>query len=684
MNFCTVRAFFVSLSGTLLASWLSMGAAHVSAQPPAPSSFCISVNNDGFIALSWSPPANPDPFLNYEIHRDTGTGSQIIATVGPPTASSYVDFTANANQQNTYFIRSVVNGVTSVPTPSLRNAVLNLNASMLGVPQLSWNSPFTGSVPTGNVSIFRSIAGAPYELFAIMPITATNRNDTLYGQCDEITVAYMVRYDTDVCQMQSTVRQNEFRDNLAPPRPVIETVTVDENDNVITYWNAVNVPDLNFYRVQKIDVIQQQFINIGTIPAGQPTQFTYTEANPNQSTTIGVIAFDQCGNEASFGTAVTTMFLEASYTECDLNVLLSWSPYEGWQQGVQKYVIYASIDGGAPVEIAEMGFQSLFYLAQVEPNRDYCFWVEARAVFTQRPSTTNRACVNTNYPSIAQYNYLSKVSTLSESELLVALYQDPDAQGSTYELFRRRQQGNFLKIASYPQTTANAIEHIDGGLDTRNVRYFYQWRAIDGCGAPISQSNVSSNVVLNVVADNRQLINYLGWNGYEGWDGDVLAYHLYRKVGNEGFELLATLQPWENTYDDPVEQFMNAAGEFCYYIEAVEGNNAYGFSAESQSNTECVSQQPLVWIPNTLVINGAPENRIFKPVMSFVDFDSYRMEIYNRWGEKLFFTTNVEEGWDGHYLGNPVREDMYHYLISFRDGSGKLYVERAALFVLKR
>jgi len=35
------------------------------------------------------------------------------------------------------------------------------------------------------------------------------------------------------------------------------------------------------------------------------------------------------------------------------------------------------------------------------------------------------------------------------------------------------------------------------------------------------------------------------------------------------------------------------------------------------------------------------------------------MVIYDRWGKQLFFTTDINQGWDGSYNGEPVPQGSY-------------------------
>ncbi|MFO7869753.1 MAG: PKD domain-containing protein [Bacteroidales bacterium] len=47
------------------------------------------------------------------------------------------------------------------------------------------------------------------------------------------------------------------------------------------------------------------------------------------------------------------------------------------------------------------------------------------------------------------------------------------------------------------------------------------------------------------------------------------------------------------------------------------------------------------------------------------------LRIYNRWGQMVFMTTNMEKGWDGTFKGEPQKADTYSYTISYINSEGK-------------
>ena len=88
-------------------------------------------------------------------------------------------------------------------------------------------------------------------------------------------------------------------------------------------------------------------------------------------------------------------------------------------------------------------------------------------------------------------------------------------------------------------------------------------------------------------------------------------------------------------------------------------------------------------IPSAIILNGA--NNEFKPVLDLYDFDTYQMEIFNRWGEMLYASNNINYGWKGTAPnGGEVMEGMYVYRITFNDIEGKRYEKTGTIMVLKK
>ena len=48
------------------------------------------------------------------------------------------------------------------------------------------------------------------------------------------------------------------------------------------------------------------------------------------------------------------------------------------------------------------------------------------------------------------------------------------------------------------------------------------------------------------------------------------------------------------------------------------------------------------------------------------------MYIYNRWGQLIFETNDINEGWDGTKNGNPCNIGVYVWAIYYEGGEGEI------------
>jgi gliding motility-associated-like protein len=90
-----------------------------------------------------------------------------------------------------------------------------------------------------------------------------------------------------------------------------------------------------------------------------------------------------------------------------------------------------------------------------------------------------------------------------------------------------------------------------------------------------------------------------------------------------------------------------------------------------------------LYVPNAFTPNEKHGNDVFIPSMQGVREDDYQLTIYNRWGEKLFQTTDVNQGWDGVYLGRPSPIGQYIFTIKGSFISGEQFDEKGTVFLLR-
>lgn len=67
-----------------------------------------------------------------------------------------------------------------------------------------------------------------------------------------------------------------------------------------------------------------------------------------------------------------------------------------------------------------------------------------------------------------------------------------------------------------------------------------------------------------------------------------------------------------------------------------------------------------VFIPNSFTPNDDDKNDYFCPIFQ-CDYGYFSLNIYDRWGNTVYSSTNINGKWDGRFKGNPCPDDVYIY-----------------------
>jgi gliding motility-associated-like protein len=90
-----------------------------------------------------------------------------------------------------------------------------------------------------------------------------------------------------------------------------------------------------------------------------------------------------------------------------------------------------------------------------------------------------------------------------------------------------------------------------------------------------------------------------------------------------------------------------------------------------------------IYIPNAFTPNntGPSVNNTFKPITG--SYLKAQFSIYNRWGEKLFETNNLTNGWDGKSNGQDCEEGTYLYKLVIFDKDFQSYQYHGTFTLLR-
>jgi len=245
---------------------------------------------------------------------------------------------------------------------------------------------------------------------------------------------------------------------------------------------------------------------------------------------------------------------------------------------------------------------------------------------------------------------------------------------------------NYVHIATVPRSLSTPIQYTDRNVLTDEHSYYYRIINVDSCGFDGMQTNIGHTMLLKAIGNSTDNTNTITWNDYESWLGNVMSYNIYRGIDGvidpTPIDNVPFTNAGINTYTDYIAPILQGQGVFNYYVEAVEGmGNPYGFSDNSTSNIAEAYQDPAVFVPNAFKPAGV--NNVFIPVTTYVGITEYELDVFNRWGLKVFSTTNQDEGWDGTHGGEKCELGVYVYLLRFRSSKGD-YIEKKGTVTLLR
>ncbi len=93
---------------------------------------------------------------------------------------------------------------------------------------------------------------------------------------------------------------------------------------------------------------------------------------------------------------------------------------------------------------------------------------------------------------------------------------------------------------------------------------------------------------------------------------------------------------------------------------------------------------PNIFVPNAFSPNGDGENDV---LFAFGQNDLFPLElvfrIYNRWGQKVFETTDFDQGWDGFYNGKLSDPAVFDYYIEVTCPDGEEFFEKGNITLIR-
>ncbi len=462
--------------------------------------------------------------------------------------------------------------------------------------------------------------------------------------------------DSSNLNCSSTTKQvNMITEILPATIDQIQVLTTDAGTGSISIDYTL-VADNN-YLIEIRDQNQVTFTIIDTInQVINPNNYVLSNLNTRDNYyCISITSFDPCDGES-----------EQSNIGCSVNLKISAGNQQNvidWETSSTDFLNYSVLKDG--ISVANINIQGQNQLIDTQVNCGITY--QYQVIMNE----------NNGFLSISDTSSVTAISTDIPDPIIdisaTVIGQDVNLTWETPQ--------NFLAVGYIVSRSTDAVtyevldtisttNYVDLDLFTQSTQYFYDISYFDACGNLSAESIVSSPVLLVIEFDKT-----LTWSDYGGWSNGVNEYVLekYDETGQliESIPLGLSTSYQEDLISNPYQKII-------YKIIVSPVDAAIGIV---ESNLLEVIYKSKVAFPNAFSPDGDGTNDIFNFKSKYIL--GVTMKIYNRWGELVYQTSDVDQGWNGTVNGKPAPLGTYIYYAELTDDMGINFVKSGEIILIR-
>ncbi|MCX6351457.1 MAG: gliding motility-associated C-terminal domain-containing protein [Bacteroidetes bacterium] len=478
------------------------------------------------------------------------------------------------------------------------------------------------------------------------------------------TGSYSIEYQVD-CGTIKTMRSSPLGIDISPPaKIVIDSISVVGGKTILG-WQKNKATDFKAYIIYYEDA--SGIHPFDTVKGVDSTYFydkTLVKDPTKKAVSLTIAALDSCNNVSEISEAHTTIFLDRTFDVCKREAYLSWSTYKGWTPAF--YEIFVQEPGGVFKYKNKVDGATTIAAIKMVQTGNYNFKVKAISSGGGIKSASNEVTIPLSINLGLSCN-ITGVSFNNHSDAHIISYYVSNPSIVKYVKIEAATDSNKLKEIAKVMliNSVNKYSYTKSGIDKSKV-YYYRIVGYDDCDNPVCSSAITSIIVTKCII-NKNKENEVNWNSYMGIRGGIKSYAVYRSIfpgdTNAWQRILETSPTATNYLDtDTTIDFKNDG--VCYRIEATKNDNDTLSLPSVISSYSCCIGAPKLLAPNAFITNGFTS--VFKPKYLYIDTTSGTLEIYSRWGERIFSTNKIYEGWDGKdNTGKRQEQGVYLYMLRY-------------------
>ncbi|KAA6440799.1 gliding motility-associated C-terminal domain-containing protein [Dyadobacter flavalbus] len=260
----------------------------------------------------------------------------------------------------------------------------------------------------------------------------------------------------------------------------------------------------------------------------------------------------------------------------------------------------------------------------------------------------------------------ASVSVMSDNSVTIKAKIPGSGPNSTYDLSIEKAEAgssDFKKII----TLYNQNEYSDLSVKTDEKSYCYRLSYQNSCGQKLPPTQPICTILL------KNELTKLFWNSELPILGGLKEYSIIQK-GTSGTQQEIPVQKSHGYF---IKLDKESELEFDFQVKAI--SSVPGF--ESFSNIISYRRNAGVFVPDAFTPDGNGFNDVL--LAKSTQLKSFDFSVFNRWGEVIFRSNALADGWDGKINGADAPTGSYIYKVTFTDDINQT-VEKSGTFMLLR
>ncbi|MCF6353399.1 MAG: gliding motility-associated C-terminal domain-containing protein [Cyclobacteriaceae bacterium] len=504
--------------------------------------------------------------------------------------------------------------------------LVQINDSYYDEYEINYGDGTVITVSNGNVILPYTYANNTQRTVSVTGLftTATNRCGGTSIPFDPLATVLPAQIDSLIQLNMSTLKLDY---NL--PANSVNKLEISIGDNT------------NFVLFKDLD----QNTSIDTVTSLSLPQNTYC---------FRISTYDACSNFKSYSNEICSINLNVSAQNNQLTI--NWQTVDIGLGQTTRLVR----DGNLLTSFSTATFQ--YTDTTVVCNTNYCYQVAIN--FSGGVSQSLETCETAFSADIPPT--IDNISSITNTDSIEWTWQiPPNTTPSYYKVYSTLADGS---IIGNDTVVTNYINQ----LFTSEPKYI-SVQIINICDNASPLNLIGSSIFLegriNSMADTE-----LTWNNYAGWIDGFQGFYVVIK-NKEGLLVDSVYVAGDTNYTLPLDNQNEQTLTFTVWAIPVDNS-----VAPSRANILTFERDPVIAIPNSFTPNGDGLNDKFVITGKFIE--SYEMQIFNRWGEALFNTTDLENGWDGSFGGKKAPTGNYAFWVRVKDLNNKEHIRTGSILIL--